>query len=301
MNSASPKYFVAAKNILLFCSLFALFGLHRAANAQTVGTTSFSAGGTGAVSGSTPGTSAQWLGWGPTNLNGGTAVNYTFSLANGYTLTLTISVNVTSSGGTTVTNQNTTIPTYSGARFGNVGYTGITGNVALYSTGVSNSTESVTGTIHITNIVLKNSLGQVVTTGWTFIESDVESTNLESDGIPETITGTTNGSNWRMIDSVSSGAGSTPTLSGTGSTSFTITGTGGGGAVDYLLGTTAPTSITAGYTSSGGRQGIGFAIIVPPIPEGSTAVVAVATGALGAIEVLRKRRKRKQLRAESLG
>jgi len=292
---------VAAKNILSFCVLFALFKSLRTANAQTVGTTSFSTAGTGAVSGSTPGTSAQWLGWGSTNLNGGTAVDYTFGLANGYTLTLTISVNVTSSGGTTVTNQNTTIPTYTGARFGNVGggYTGITGNVALYSSAVSNGTESVTGTILITNIVLKNSLGHVVTTGWTFIEADVESTNLETDEIPETITGTTNGPNWRLIDSVSSGAGSTPTLSGTGTTSFTITGTGGGGAVDYLLGTTAPTSISAGYTSSGGRQGIGFAIIIPPVPEGSTAVVAVAIGALGAIEVLRKRRKRKQSRAES--
>lgn len=149
----------------------------------------------------------------------------------------------------------TTIPTYGGAPFGNLAYTGILGNPALYSTfafapGINGVTMS--------NIVVKDSLGNPVP-NYTAIVADAESTNSG-----ESWTWNTDGSAWNLFTTV--GSINVPILTGLGTQTATITGINTGGSpLDYLLSTESPTQLvlnTNTTNTSGGRQAVavGFAV-----------------------------------------
>lgn len=80
-----------------------------------------------------------------------------------------------------------TIPTYPGTPFGNVAYTGILGNTALYSTQIF-----LPGTngVVLSNIVVKDAQG-ILVPDYTVIVADAEST-----GTAESWEWTTNGTPW---------------------------------------------------------------------------------------------------------
>ena len=230
--------------------------------AQTDGTVSYSNNGTGLLSGSTQGVSAEWLGFTSTDLTlGGPGTSYSFTLAGGYDLTFT----ATLTGNDTASNS--TVPTTGEALFGNTGYTGVTGDVAIWGNlnGVWNDS------LALTSISLTGPGDIPVTSGWKFIEADVETT-----GNNENITGATNGGDWTLADTLT--GANNPTLTGVGTSSFADTGNTFGAASysAYLLSTTDPTQVTAGLYSDDGQQAVGFAIVVPPVPEPSSCAMAFA-------------------------
>lgn len=147
------------------------------------------------------------------------------------------------------------IPTYGGTPFGNLGYTGILGNPALYSTLVfAPGTNGVT----LSNIVVKDSLGNPVV-NYTAIVADAEST-----GDSESWAFNTNAGVWKLFTSL--GNINAPVLAGLGTQTATITGINSGvSPVDYLLSTQSPTQLVLNTTvlnARGGRQAIavGFAV-----------------------------------------
>lgn len=143
-----------------------------------------------------------------------------------------------------------TAPAFPSVGFGGVGYTGILGNVVLQSNRQLFPTSS---TIVISNIVLKDQLGNQVTNYVTII-SDAESTNSE-----ESWTFNTNGGNWNLLASLGS---SLPILGGLGTQIATITPTGNATAGDYVLTTNSPQRLELTTTSNGGKEGfaLGFAV-----------------------------------------
>jgi hypothetical protein len=259
--------------LILWCCAWILFQAE--GSAQTVGTTSFTDAGTGLYSGSSPHGSIQWLGY-PTSPF---PSSYVFTLASGFTLRFTLSV----TGPITVVP--TQPPTYSGAAFDKAGYTGVNGNVALYGNTYT-GTGTVSDTIQVTSIVLRNSSGTVVTSGWTLVLADAESTNTS-----EGISGTTNGSNWVLLDTIINfSPTSAPTLTGLGTSSVTITGNSAGNEDAYILGTNDPTTLTATTTvGNGDRQGIAFGILVTT-PEASTWIGGLAGAALCGLILFRRLR-----------
>lgn len=139
-------------------------------------------------------------------------------------------------------------PSWGGAAVGTSAFIGIPGRPVLYT--ASNSTS----TIAITNITITPPAGGGVTV-YSFVVADAESSNSN-----EALRVSTNGGAWQLLDSVPPISGSTfPTISGVGTSNVTIGGVPGtvGG---YILGSNSPTSVTVETQTSGGLQGVMFAI-----------------------------------------
>lgn len=169
--------------------------------------------------------------------------NLSFTLPDGSTLTFNARVS-----GANPSYNAVTAPSWSGAAVGNSAFIGIPGRPVLYTASTS------TSTIAITNITVTPPAGGGVTV-YSFVVADAESSNDN-----EALRMTTNGGAWQLLDSVPPISGSTfPTLSGVGTTSATIGGVPGTVGA-YILGSNSPTSVTVETQTSGGLQGVMFAI-----------------------------------------
>jgi Domain of unknown function DUF11 len=138
-------------------------------------------------------------------------------------------------------------PSWTGSAVGNTAFLGIPNKPILYTTagGTVNLTMSA---ISITPPPGGSSSGL-----FKVVVADAESTNQN-----ESLTYTTNGGSWEVIDQVNPISGAIyPTITNTGTT-FTETGVAGTVGA-YIVGTQSPTNITVKLVA-GGLQGIMFAI-----------------------------------------
>lgn len=138
-------------------------------------------------------------------------------------------------------------PSWTGAAVGNTAFLGIPNRPILYTTAAG------TITLTMSNIMITPPPGGATTGLFKVIVADAESTNQT-----ESLTYTTNGGNWEVIDQVNPISGSLyPTITNTGTT-FTETGVAGT-VGSYIVGTQSPTTVTVRLVA-GGLQGIMFAI-----------------------------------------
>lgn len=168
--------------------------------------------------------------------------NMSFTLPDGSTLTFNARVTGTNPAYSAVTS-----PSWTGSAVGNSAFIGIPGRPVLYSA------QSGISTIAITNITVTPPAGGGVTV-YSFVVADGESSNGG-----ESLIMTTNGNAWQLLDAVPPTSGSTmPIIAGTGTSTATITGVAGTVGA-HILGSNSPTSVTV-QTTSGGLQGVMFAI-----------------------------------------
>ena len=138
-------------------------------------------------------------------------------------------------------------PSWTGSAVGNTAFLGIPNKPILYTT--------AGGTVNLTMSAISITPPPGGTSSGLFkvVVADAESSNGG-----ESLTYTTNGANWTIIDQVDPISGSTyPTITNTGTT-FTETGVGGTVGA-YIVGTQSPTTVTVKLVA-GGLQGIMFAI-----------------------------------------
>lgn len=175
--------------------------------------------------------------------------SFSFALNDGSTLTLNVRTVKNSGGGGTVL-DNVAAPSWSGAAMGNSAFIGIAGNPVLY-TNTSGSNVTVT----LRNITVTPPGGVAATTGWTMVATDAESTNNG-----ETLSFTTNGASWVLLQNVPPISGATyPALSGVGSGTVTETGVGGDVGSYIFNSSNSPTQISSTMAASG-LQGVMFAV-----------------------------------------
>lgn len=148
-----------------------------------------------------------------------------------------------------------TVPTIPGAAFGSAGYTGISGNAALYATSLS---AVGSNRLTLSNIVVKDNLGNPVP-NYTAIVADAETT-----GAFEVWTWDTNGGPWAQLARL--GVGVSPVLTGLGTSTATLTGNAVTLTdVAYVLTTQNPTQLQLTTTNTtvlaAGREAVsvGFA------------------------------------------
>lgn len=193
-----------------------------------------------------------WFNFGTLTINPGDSITgLTGTLNDGTTVTFDLSCsNISGANRSFIATQP---PTWAGTFFGNGYYTGILGNVALYTNYVpSPSNNGVT----ISNIVVKDAQGNPVP-NYTVLVADAEST-----GLSESWTWTTNGGGWTQFAIL--GMSTNPTLTGLNTPTATITGNLLSQLPnDYVLATQNPTQLTLATqtTGFGGQQAvaIGFA------------------------------------------
>lgn len=167
--------------------------------------------------------------------------NFSYTLSDGATLTFTVK---TSGPGIT----SIAAPSWTGAAVGNTSFIGIPGRPVLYQTGAGSTV------ITISNILITPPPGAPAVTAYAVVAADGESTNNG-----ESLSFTTNGSGWTILDQVDPISGNTyPTISGTGTATFTETGVAGtvGG---YIVGSNSPTTVSSTLVGSG-LQGAMFAV-----------------------------------------
>ncbi|MDE2384302.1 MAG: DUF11 domain-containing protein [Alphaproteobacteria bacterium] len=170
---------------------------------------------------------------------------FAITLSDGSTLTFTLSGSSPNGGGITAV----AAPAWSGAATGNTAFIGIPGKPILYT-----STNATTVNLTLSNIQVTPPNGVVATGQYKLVVADAESTNSG-----ESLTFTTNGGPWALVDQVPPISGSLyPTPSGTGTTTFSEAGTTGTVGA-YIVGSLSPTTVTA-QLQAGGLQGIMFAV-----------------------------------------
>lgn len=179
----------------------------------------------------TSGPSAGGIGWynfGSLDISPGqTFTGLTGTLNDGTIVTFDLSAQLVS--GTSFSFVATPVPTYPGAAFGVIGYTGIAGVATMDST-----LTTAPGAVSLTfsNITLTNPDGPV--TNYTVVVADAETTGLTEQWIWNT-----NGGNWQQLTLLS---GPPQILTGLGTQTATITGTiNSAGA--YVLTTQNPTQV----------------------------------------------------------
>jgi Surface adhesin CshA non-repetitive domain 2 len=170
---------------------------------------------------------------------------FSFTLTDGSTMTLTL--RTTGPAGALADRP---APSWTGAAVGNSAFLGIPGRPILYTI-----TSGATVTVQLSSIAITPPPGAGATTAYMFIGADAEST----DGA-ETLSFTTNGGNWTILDQVNPITGSQyPTITNTGTT-FTESGAGLTGNVGgYIVGSTTPTTVSSTLAGSG-LQGAMFAV-----------------------------------------
>lgn len=166
--------------------------------------------------------------------------NFTYNLPDGTVM----SFNLKASGSAFTSAVS---PAWGGAAVGNTAFTGIAGRPILYQT-VGGTT-----TVTISAIALTPPASGAVS-NFMFVAADAESSN-ES----ESLSFTTNGGAWQMLDQAGPIVGSAyPTYSGIGTSTFTENGTAGTVGA-YVVGSTSPTQVV-GTLVGGGLQGMMFAV-----------------------------------------
>ena len=139
-------------------------------------------------------------------------------------------------------------PAWSGAAVGNTAFLGIPGNPILYTT--------AGGTVNLTmsNIIVTPPNGVVASGQFKFVVADAESTNNG-----ESLTFTTNGGAWTIVDQVGPISGTLyPTIAGAGTSTFTETGVAGTVGA-YIVGSLSPTTVNVQLVA-GGLQGVMLAL-----------------------------------------
>lgn len=164
---------------------------------------------------------------------------FSFTLSDGSVLSLTLTVS--SATIATPLLKVSGVPTYSGAAFGNAGFSSIPGLPVFYQT-QSGSTVTVTlSNIHIT------AAGGGTSPAYAIIAADGESTNS-----PETLTFTTNGTAWQQAAMLANTNATGPTVAGVGTGTVVETGTGGGNTNAYVFASIGnPTTVTSVLKGSG--------------------------------------------------
>lgn len=198
----------------------------------------------------TSGQSAGGIGWfdfGNVTLNpGDNLTGLTGTLSNGIIVTFDLSMTLTS--GQARPFVTTTLPTYPGAFFGTMIYTGIGGNVAIYN---NEAALPAVSTFTISNITLTNPDTTPVN-NYSVVIADTEST-----GPTEGFQLVTNGDGWSLLEGQAP-----PLLAGLGTSTATITGTLGLPQYAYVLSTQTPSEVVVDVVNGVlSRQGfaIGFA------------------------------------------
>lgn len=165
---------------------------------------------------------------------------FTITLPGGSTLSFTLTV---SGGGLNAI----TVPTWTGAAFGQSAFTGVPGKPSLYQT-----TNGATTNVTLSNIVLTVGSGTVP---YALVAADAESTNNG-----ESLSFTTNGNAWTQLAAMAyTGSALYPTLGGVGTATVTETGVAGNVGAYAFATTGSPTTISS-VVVGGGLQGIAFAV-----------------------------------------
>jgi Surface adhesin CshA non-repetitive domain 2 len=170
--------------------------------------------------------------------------NISYTLSDG--ATLSFNIKTTPAGAPGVVSA--TAPSWVGAAVGNSAFIGIPGRPILY--------QSAAGTVTITfsNITITPPPGTPAVTAYAFVAADAESTNNG-----ESLSFTTNGTGWTILDQVEPRSGNSyPTIAGVGTSTFTETGVAGtvGG---FIVGSNSPTTVSTTLVG-GGLQGAMFAV-----------------------------------------
>lgn len=166
-----------------------------------------------------------------------------FTLSDGSVFSFT--VNAASTAGTSL--SAVAAPSWSGGSVGNSSFLGIPGKPILYT---SNNASTVLLTL--SNIAVTPPAGAVAGT-FMFIVADGESSNQS-----ETLTYTTNGGNWQLLDQsppISGGTYPTYTLAGQTATVTGVAGTVGA----QIFGSVTPTTVAV-RLQAGGLQGVMLAV-----------------------------------------
>ncbi|WP_053985529.1 CshA/CshB family fibrillar adhesin-related protein [Niameybacter massiliensis] len=158
------------------------------------------------------------------------------------------------------------VPTFSAAPFGTKAYTGIRGNVALYTAINEPITVPVAIKIVLSNIILSDRCGNGVN-NFLFFAADAETTNKGAKSIAETWSVTTNGTVWSWIQIIPSENGNItagPKVTGQSTKTVLETGqpTNASTTSSNIFMTQNPTTIVANTTTEGGREGFAFGVIV---------------------------------------
>lgn len=192
-----------------------------------------------------------WLDFPTVALAAGTSTIVSNTLADGSTITFTLSN--TSVSGTPVSFGGVVPPTFSGAPFGNAaptgGYLGLTSASVMYPT-INTTYRSI---ISISNIVVKDPFG-VTIPNYTMVATDGEAT-----ATTEGLIFQTDGSPWESIGNIGTGVSATYNNLGT-----TIVDAPGSGVTYHalILATNSPTNLDFTIYSPGGKEGITAGIIL---------------------------------------
>lgn len=175
---------------------------------------------------------------------------FTFTLSDGSVLSLTLTV---SSATTAMPLLKVSgVPTYSGAAFGNAGFSSIPGLPVFYEVQTGSTVTVTLSNIRIT------AAGGGTSPAYAIIAADGESTNS-----PETLTFTTNGTAWQQAAMLANTNATGPTVAGVGTGTVVETGTGGGNTNAYVFASvgnpTTVTSILKGSGLQGALFGLRFA------------------------------------------
>lgn len=170
--------------------------------------------------------------------------SFTFTLNDGSTLSLV--ANVTSSAVTAL--KAVAAPAWSGAAVGNTAFLNIPGKPILYT-----AKSGTTVTVTLSSITLTPPPGVTGGSIYSFVAADGESTNNG-----ESLSFTTNGGNWSVLDQVPPITGNSyPTTSNTGTT---FAETGAAGTVgSFIVGSINATQVST-VLVAGGLQGAMFAL-----------------------------------------
>jgi hypothetical protein len=204
----------------------------------------------------------DWTGLASPLTTGAGSQNFTFTLVDGSTLTLTL----TRGGASTALFSAAQVPTFGGAAIGNDGYTGFgTANVALYPDPAVMIGSNVS--FQLSNIVLTNPAGNPVSK-FEVVIADAESMDT-GDGAGSNLTFVTTGGNWSLVERVPAAGRNAVALSGLGTQ--TVIQPNGGFATNvpaWILSTAKPNAgaftITATMNSTA-RQGIMLGIRVASV------------------------------------
>ena len=169
--------------------------------------------------------------------------SFSYPLADGSILSFILKTDATSPAMVSIA-----APSWSGSAVGNTAFLGIPGRPVIY--------QQAGGTtiITISNILVTPPPGVLSAAIYSFVVADAESTNGG-----ESLSFTTNGGAWTLLDQVPPISGSTyPAISGVGTATFTETGASGtvGG---YIVGSNNATAVTNTIVG-GGLQGVMFAV-----------------------------------------
>ncbi len=175
----------------------------------------------------------------------GAGQNFSYSLPDGSTLSLTLKVSSSTTGAAIVP---VAVPSWSGAAIGNTAFIGIAGKPVLYE-GTTGTTVQLT----LSNIAIAPPPGSNATSVYSIVAADGESTNGG-----ETLSFTTNGTAWTELAAIANGT-VFPSLSGVGTNTVTETGANGTVGAYAFSSLGNPTQVSSTLVGSG-LQGAIFAL-----------------------------------------